>query len=1801
MSTPSYYVTIDSEYRDNQKYPIPTDFAVTFKDTTTGTNVLGAPLSANSFFTPLQIDPDYYSSDFRVKNGTISNLKKLPDNTFIVCGLIQPPAGSLGDEFRIYNDTTTFVSLVGRIYTDVYIANIQFVNGAYSFNWIIYTDSLSSNTSERCSFDLDQFNNIYFLFDFLSDFDLKLKTSSTTSTTYSVTNPTSTDNVCLFSTAFNINGDPYYVNGHNWGYHIHSGNDDIIYTEPNGRSNLNLDNALNVYVSANTNPYDPYLNTYAVPVVAGIQQNITTSTYSFGGQTRMVGYIPIYAAGNYSGQVTTYNIASTGVTLRTTSTVSLNSAVPLSTTNYLFMPTQSDTWFYVSGGYGYWAASINDYGNSYSVNTILKFCRIDLTTGAWTLFSSQTYANGGAYFANAVGLGYSTEYYVITNQYTAGQYQYRIYRVTVATGVWTLVATSTNLGNNTVFSNVSFVAFAYIDSDTLYVSAVDVNGSLHLVVFSINPGTFALTETSNTTYSVFGASVPSPLSYQFKMNSRYYIVVSSTAGASSALLDVTSVSNITKTFVLPNITAPCQLYIQNSKYYIVDSTSVIYNIDDIANPTLVSSYFPEIPKSKSPTIKEISGGALIGSLIESGTFKLYAVDFVVKDVTINSTHYNQNIQVTFGGLLPCQMDIVNLTDYPYLVTLNTRNLYIYNMSNIQSLTAINSFNVIDPASDPSSLYGTLILDFYTALKLTHVVIGGYVYFFLLFYVSDFITGEFYLLCVKTDLNFNFINSRYVSLGTAQYPFYTLENTYVYNIHAYSQNGQPYCVVQYFGNTVLFGASKPRKLQIYQFITSTSTLTALGSVANLVAAGETTAANTFFQNGGLSYTYPDGRIWFFCILGQNDYNVNTSGVIGQLIPIEITNPNSPAPSYVSALTTYRLSAFSSSMSIAVYPDGTPKLFIKPMVGSETTFVVDISNPTSLTVQQVPGWASFGDLAPTLQLQPLLWGDYTSPQIMSQNPVTDQIYSFMTNIVNTPFSSVPPRTSNFTYRNYTNLESVPGALQIPLTPPNERAQNIQVGYYGQRVTAAVLMSTGVQFSGFGSYTRLLLIDVTNPEYATTYYPVTGQPPTAVTVSYTGLQGVGLAFIDKMTNEGSSLWMSSMGSSPTGIIGINTNVSNVTVDPSLTYMYAIGGWRNKIENFNPSKTIVNRITSSYENYNGFLSKIDLSNNGTFSWILPSLGTDDTLFQRLNYVTTKSLVGFVLSYQSPIMTLYSVQTSGTLTNPITSQLNLANSSISSSALVTVTPSGSVSFSCRLYSNIALTSVDLYDLAIDESVATNRTIKIIGVTNTTQLSSTDSTSAQTQITYANIDPTQQQCLFVYTYDLTGVYKFSDRTEFPPNMRLNVQDIKSFSLNNRVVMFPNIYSSIASQNILVYNKDGTLGTGINNYVSSVNNSIVIQYQYDPTYTDTNLISYSKIVLQNSFGYSTDQLTDYYMFIQGSLFGSYTGTTTSIASLTGLNKNFSIRHNYTENSKDVVILNQVIDVKNLVRTNLSYTGGYYWAGNISKTTLPGIIAYDNTLMPTTTLNVTNLYGYTSLSTGTSNSYYLTFPKSGAITYVKVLNVSYNSGTQLYTLTIANPADLVISAPPPVYYGPYVYLTSVNPNAYYTLQFSPGTIYQPVYYSVSLNSLTIPNRLIRTSYIPGLRSINDYRYIYLELYNEDDNGNIDTGVINNTFTNNQNFSSLNQRTKTLFQLPVSGVNVNSDVNFTVFSQTSIVPTLVITPNYNNLHVRLVDSYGEVIQFDQTPNILKGGDLIFTGSTVDNSLMQIAATFTFVKQNK
>ena len=1808
MTTPSYYVTIDSEFRDDQKYPFPTDFSVKFKDTTTGTQVLGVPTGPNiqdSFFTPLQIDPDYYSSNFRVTNGQVYNLKKLEDNTFLMCGVIQPLTGV--DSFSIYNDTTNFVSLTGLGYYNSFLSNISFTNGAYQFNWIVYSQATGTNEINRCSFDVDINNNIYYLFDYTSAFNLNIVQSEALNPTniYSVPNPTIQINSCLASFALTLDGSVYYTNGHAWGYHLITSNQDIKPTMSNGRSNINVDNALNLYMSSNINPYNPTVFYTAVATQttgtasAGLGYNANT-IYQYNGTTYFGG-----VRGTNPGGVgmwfDRYLFSPTGIYQISGDFAPYNQLDP----GNQFQVQSNSQWFWVYGNTGYFIHGMSTYETRIVLSSV-NLITGDVTWGLATVVGPITQAEEGVCPTCVLYGNYMYAFEPINYAYEYIQV-YRVDLTNIAAGFTEVISQTTGYlwGSQPASRGIAYVlpVQCFLEGNNVYLSLVDNYSVISFLKFTINPSTYSITEDPiNPRFNVFNNTL-SGYNFQnhmFVMNGRRYTMISDTQSIQSALLDITDLNNIQKLSTLPGVKAPCQLYTSNNSYYIIDTSSYVYLINNPNNPLLVSSFFPQIDDTKNPSILQINNDIVIGIVI-SPSVNLWVTPFVSAPVTLNSIHYNLNIDASYNESSLATIQVVNLTNYPYLCELKGNRIYVKNISNIKNLQNVTNFNVFSatvPSTDPNNYRSDISLFTFNNCKtFTHVISGSYIYFFILFYDSF---SRWYMHVVQTDLAFNFIKSGYQFIVTASTATY---NWYVTGVVPYVQNGNIYGIVQYYNN--------PRNLYLYQYSPTTNTFTLKSSLSNLSSTfdpevGSAASFNylsfqskSWYQTGGIVYTYENGDVFFFATLMQN-LDFFMSSIPGFWIPINITNPTSPVVYNTYNAPALRLPgsvAYSNQMDIIKYSYNDIRIITHGTYDSN--YSIGITNPTgslpALGINGMRNGLDNYDYRPNIY--PVWWGDLSGPLGLIYNANQQQYYAIQTNV-----GGGVGLTPEFTFTNITNINDISGQLRVPMVY-GTRTWVLDIAYYGQK-TYAVIMSINVTKPSFGTFSyspnSYRIIDFTNPTYAVTYPPISGSIyPNATTTSYTGLNGIGLGFIHKLSNEGNPIWVNYIGSDGVDTKGLDINISNISIDSSLLNLYVSGGWKNKIECFNPTGTKANLITSPYTvNYNGFIAKIDLSNDGTFVWLLPSYGSDDIYFQRLNYSANKNSICFVGYFNAPIMQLYSVQTSRTsgFTNPITSQLVLSNTSISAGFLISINPSGNLLFSDKIFSDIPLRLVQIFDLAIDEA-SSSKSIKIVGISNTEELLSIDSTGLNTQITYSNINPATQRYLVIYSYDLNGIYQYSNRIEFPQNMNVDIQDIKSFSLNNRIVTFPNVFSTQLN-NILVYNKDGTLATTINNYVTSKINCIIIQYQYNPTYTDVNGISYSKIVLQDTFNYTAESLVNYHLFIQGNLFDSYTGTITQIADNTTLNKNFSIRHNFIENSKDNLILNQIIDIKNIVRKNLSYQG-IEWSGSISPSELPGIISYNNTIAPSNPIIITALYGLTSINTS-ATGYYLMYATGTELNYVTINSITYSAGA--YQMNITNPSQaLNQDLPPGIYYGPYIYFTETNQQAYYTLQFSPGTIYDKVYYNLKLNSLLIPNRRITSSFLPGTRSINDFRYIYLEVYNEDDNGNIDISVVNNYFTNNQNFVSLNQRTKTLFEIPIAGVSVNSDTNFVVLSTTSNIPILVISPGYYNLHMRLVDMYGNIINFDSTPNSAKASDSIFSGNVVDTSLMQIAANFTFTKITK
>jgi hypothetical protein len=428
----------------------------------------------------------------------------------------------------------------------------------------------------------------------------------------------------------------------------------------------------------------------------------------------------------------------------------------------------------------------------------------------------------------------------------------------------------------------------------------------------------------------------------------------------------------------------------------------------------------------------------------------------------------------------------------------------------------------------------------------------------------------------------------------------------------------------------------------------------------------------------------------------------------------------------------------------------------------------------------------------------------------------------------------------------------------------------------------------------------------------------------------------------------------------------------------------------------------------------------------------------------------------------------------------------------------------------------------------------------------------------------------IYTFDNNGVYQQSQKNELPPGMVSNVFDINSYSSLNRIVYFINNHINAINGSITFYNKDGTLSSTLSTYPINKNFSQIVQYKYDSSFTDTNGKKYSQVKLPLSS--ISENLSNYKIFIQGgtveaSIFESSNQTILNTETI--LNTNFSIR----SNTQNIITLNSLISTNKIERYNLPYSGSY-WNSIISQTPLYGMISIST---GNNSYRITQLFSPSPTLTSTTGTYYIIYPNSSNnLISIEVSSISEYRG--LYTFTTTSPITDNINYP-------YVYLTTINRNANYTLQFYPGSLNKDVYFNISLTSLTIPNRPVKSFDFPGVRYLNDFPYIYLVIVNAADNDNIDPNIFNNFYSNNI------ERTNTsIFTIPSN--TLSGGTNFSVLN-TSYTPKIKFSPGFYNIRVQLYDPDGNIIIYDNTPTI--SSDSVFTGGTVPDKLMRLILAFT------
>jgi hypothetical protein len=719
------------------------------------------------------------------------------------------------------------------------------------------------------------------------------------------------------------------------------------------------------------------------------------------------------------------------------------------------------------------------------------------------------------------------------------------------------------------------------------------------------------------------------------------------------------------------------------------------------------------------------------------------------------------------------------------------------------------------------------------------------------------------------------------------------------------------------------------------------------------------------------------------------------------------------------------------------------------------------------------------------------------------------------------------------------------------------DIQLSQLDDRATAVMLNSNGTFY----------LYDISNPEYAGQF-----QNPSVSSSTYDLGTSFGAGTIFKLNNEGEVLFNNSIRTNNTGTgpNGQLVNIGNIKISSDGLSLYVCGGWKDEIQTYNPNSLSPSNQVTALQQYNGFVAKCDAL-NGNWTWLVPIYGEGDEYVEKLQYVSSKDKVVVVGNTSSDFCIVYQKQTAGSLTNPTVPQKSIVGSaSITNSFVLSLTSNGVAEWVTNTYSNEISRLVSFLDIGTQ-----GNQIVVSGNSNASEIFTTDSSGNLVQTLYTNIDNLAQNSLINYTFDLNGVYQKSTVFLYPSYTVVSCNDVKIFSDLNNVTICPNVsynYNTTTSY----YNKDGTLAhtdTGPQNS----NIGYIVNYKDDSRFTDSNGNKYSIVELAQPppYAFTGGFMVNYSMYILGT------------AADPILNQDFSIRNN-VESPSGVykVILNSTIDTAKIDRQLFSVnglTGSYdYYNINISSSPLYKIIEYNIGAQPTPNNTITTV-GITYLDT--TQNYYLTFPKAGNTINLPVQGVSQNAAGD-YVLQLVDVNALRISPTGP-FYGPYIYLSVFNQNIYYNLDFNPTTILAPVFYTISLQSITIPNRPLRQPN-KAASKLQKQPYIYLAIFCVDRNLTQDQEIVNIVYDNNPN-----RENTAIFQIPT--VDVGNETNY-VTLRTTTVPRIKFLPKFNTLRIQLLDRFGKVILFDNTP--YKAQDSEYVGGVVPPELMNLSIQFTLTK---
>lgn len=761
---------------------------------------------------------------------------------------------------------------------------------------------------------------------------------------------------------------------------------------------------------------------------------------------------------------------------------------------------------------------------------------------------------------------------------------------------------------------------------------------------------------------------------------------------------------------------------------------------------------------------------------------------------------------------------------------------------------------------------------------------------------------------------------------------------------------------------------------------------------------------------------------------------------------------------------------------------------------------------------------------------------------------------------------------------------------------------------------------------------IIDITNPLFAELY-----QTPAKVETSRP-LYGKGVCSISKINFQGQTEWINCLGDScprkedeydsdpsheeeedsdssheedsvredcealqEDDVDSQSVNISGICLNESELELCVSCTWKSKIASTeykkNCESTLLLNPFSNYISYNSCIFTCS-TDYGVANYSLPLIGTLQSLVT--NPVRVKNNYCVAINYKGSNLNIYKPQRSiwrderekGGLYMLIPSviQKSLSNLSNQTSCILSVDEKCDLKWTSLLKSDSTNSFVDTCSIS-----SSNNILNILSSSFQSDVSIISSDDEVIQKVYPFEETSKSNYIINTRFNCEGKYIESNSFETFDVTELKPVTSVCIPSENIVIHCISVFTNHDSS-IIYRNKDGTLASVSFILASEEKQSVVAVYRDNSDFIDTNFKSYSSLTVYKNSEYVDDIFTPYDSTIKDSSLINY------CTYLLGesLNSSFLIRNNFYKNDSNVIVLDQKIDVTKLVRKfikiNSDANSSYFHSGNISKTSIMSVVEYvdvkhdkkgDGDSSCTIKVLHDDDFELNSFKKDkTSPGHNRYYVLHPLGDEIGVSAVEEVSSTGVYTY-IKLSGDKVVND------DGFVYLTAINSSALHAISFKPVAMYKTSSYYVSLQKLTLPNRPIKTNKLNGVRYLSDYPYIFLQVLNSNDDSQIDASPVNNTHTNNPNLCMSNpSSTRNMFTIDIN-IQSSPESNF-VFLSTNTVQRITFTPGYNNLHLKLLDPDGNIISFDNTS--VKENDKVFNSGVVDQSLIRMVVQLVF-----